>query len=151
MPNAVILLVRYRMPFILIRNTFPGKKQLIRYTAFQAEGINVLFFSVILFIYISSVALLPGLPSANLPFHSPLLFASKRVLPTHPLEPHPSSIPLCWGIKPPQNQGPSLPLKPDKAILCYIFSWSHGSLHVYSLVSDLVPGSCVCMCGGGSC
>jgi hypothetical protein len=29
-----------------------------------------------------------------------------------------------------------------KAILCYIFGWSHGSLHVYSLVGGLVPGSC---------
>jgi hypothetical protein len=25
-------------------------------------------------------------------------------------------------------------LMADKAILCYIYSWSHGSLHVYSLV-----------------
>jgi hypothetical protein len=30
---------------------------------------------------------------------------------------------------------------PDKAILCYICGWSHGSLHVYSLVGGLVPGS----------
>ena len=29
----------------------------------------------------------------------------------------------------------------DKAILCYICSWSHGSLHVYSLVGGLVSGS----------
>ena len=29
----------------------------------------------------------------------------------------------------------------DKAILCYICSWSNGSLHVYSLVGGLVPGS----------
>ena len=28
----------------------------------------------------------------------------------------------------------------EKAILCYIYSWSHGSLHVYSLVGGLVPG-----------
>jgi hypothetical protein len=32
-----------------------------------------------------------------------------------------------------------------KAILCYICNWSHGSLHVYSLVGGLVPGSS----GGG--
>jgi hypothetical protein len=32
-------------------------------------------------------------------------------------------------------------LMTDKAILCYICSWSHGSLHVYSLVGGLVPGS----------
>jgi hypothetical protein len=30
---------------------------------------------------------------------------------------------------------------PDKAILCYIGGWSHGSLHVYSLAGGLVPGS----------
>jgi len=30
---------------------------------------------------------------------------------------------------------------PDKAILCYICSWSHGLLHVHSLVGGLVPGS----------
>jgi hypothetical protein len=28
----------------------------------------------------------------------------------------------------------------NKAIFCYICSWSHGSLHVYSLVCGLVPG-----------
>jgi hypothetical protein len=36
---------------------------------------------------------------------------------------------------------PLLPLLPEKAILCYICGWSHGSLHVYSLVGGLVPGS----------
>ena len=30
-----------------------------------------------------------------------------------------------------------------KAILCYICSWGHGSLLVYSLVGGLVPGSSV--------
>jgi len=30
---------------------------------------------------------------------------------------------------------------PNKAILCYICSWSHGSVHVYSLGGGLVPGS----------
>jgi hypothetical protein len=32
-------------------------------------------------------------------------------------------------------------LMTDLAILCYICSWSHGSLQVYSLVGSLVPGS----------
>jgi hypothetical protein len=32
-------------------------------------------------------------------------------------------------------------LSSHKAILCYICSWSNGSLHVYSLVGGLVPGS----------
>jgi hypothetical protein len=53
--------------------------------------------------------------------------ASMRVLP-----PHQPSIPLFWGIKPSQDQGHPFPLMPDRAILCYICSWSHGSLHVYS-------------------
>jgi hypothetical protein len=57
-------------------------------------------------------------PPTSLPWHSPTLghrvFTALRV---------------------------SLPLMPDKAILCYIYSWIHGFLHVYSLVSGLVPGS----------
>ena len=63
--------------------------------------------------------------------------------PNHPLLPHRPSlnIPLHWSIEPPRDQGASLPLIPDKAILCYICSWSHGRPHVYSLVVGLVPGS----------
>ena len=49
-------------------------------------------------------------------------------------------IPLHWGIEPSQNQGPFHPLMTNKAILCYIGSWSHESLHVYSLVGGLFPG-----------
>jgi hypothetical protein len=29
----------------------------------------------------------------------------------------------------------------DKAMLCYICSWSYGSIHVYSLIGGLVTGS----------
>ena len=29
----------------------------------------------------------------------------------------------------------------DNAIVCYTCGWSHGSLHVYSLVDSLLPGS----------
>ena len=36
----------------------------------------------------------------------------------------------------------------NKGILCYILRWSHVSLHVYSLVGGLVPGSS--WWGGGS-
>jgi len=57
------------------------------------------------------------------------------MVPQHP------SIPLPWVIKPLQDQGAPLPVMPDKAIFCYTSSWSHGSPHVYSLVSGLVPGS----------
>ena len=38
----------------------------------------------------------------------------------------------------------------DKAILCYIHSWSHESHHVYSLVGTLVPvGSDFWLINGG--
>ena len=71
----------------------------------------------------------------------PFLFfpVSMRVRP-HPLSPHCPRIPLCWVIDPPQDQGSFLPLMSDKVILCYICSWSQGSLHVYSLVVGLVLG-----------
>jgi hypothetical protein len=61
--------------------------------------------------------------------------------PTHSLPPHRSSIPLCWSIRSPQDQGSPLPLMSDKAILSYICIWSHRSLSVYSLVGGVVPGS----------
>ena len=69
--------------------------------------------------------------------------ASIRVCPPtiHPLLPPHPHIPLHWGIKPSQNQGPLLPLMPDKAILCCIYSWSHGSHHVYSSVGGSDPES----------
>ena len=33
------------------------------------------------------------------------------------------------------------PLMPDKAILCYIGSWSHEWIHVYSFFGCLIPGN----------
>ena len=47
----------------------------------------------------------------------PLCFYESAALPNHPLLPHCSSIPIRWGIKPPQDRGPPLPLMPHKAIL----------------------------------
>jgi hypothetical protein len=61
--------------------------------------------------------------------------------PTHPVPPPCPTIPLHWGTKPSWDKGPLLPLMPYKVILCYIYSWSHGSLRVYSLVGGLNPGS----------
>ena len=88
----------------------------------------LMFLLVILFIYILNVFPCPSFPSAT-----PLPPASMRVLPhlpTHVCLRHPS-IPLCWGIKSSQDQESSvLLMMSDKAILCYICSWSHGSLHV---------------------
>jgi hypothetical protein len=73
----------------------------------------------------------PGSPSTILPI-PPFGSSMRLFLPPHPppFLPLLCSVPLHWGIKPPQDQGPSLPLMPDKAILCYICCWIHGSLHV---------------------
>jgi hypothetical protein len=72
-----------------------------------------------------------------------LSFASKSVLlhpPTYsPISPLASS--LLWGIKPPQDHVPPLPLMPGNTVLFYICSWNHGLANVYSLVGDLVPGA----------
>jgi hypothetical protein len=80
---------------------------------------------------------------------SPFL-AFPQTFPSHPLShcspthllllPCPG-IPLQWGIEPSLDQGPLLLLMFNRAILCYICSWSHGSLHVYSFVGGLVPES----------
>jgi hypothetical protein len=89
---------------------------------------------VISFICISSVVPLSSFLSTTSSSYPPLLCLYEGApAPTHPFQLHLSSIPLCWGIKPPQDQRPSLPLMPDKATLCYICSWSHGSVHVYVL------------------
>ena len=48
--------------------------------------------------------------------------ASMRVLP-HPLSPSRPGIPLHWGIKPRQDQGPLLSLMSNKAVPCHICSW----------------------------
>ena len=87
--------------------------------------------------YISNVFLFPCLPFRNPLSHpcSPCLY--EGTLPhTHPLAPSCPGIPLHWVI-----EGPLLPLMCSKAILCHICSWSHGSLHMYSLVVGTVPRS----------
>jgi hypothetical protein len=57
---------------------------------------------------------------------------------------HPLLLPcpeIHWGTEPSQDQGLLFSSMSHKAILCYICGWRHGSLHVYSLVGDFVPGS----------
>jgi hypothetical protein len=57
---------------------------------------------------------------------------------THPLLPPCSRFHYTGAsTEPSQDQGPLLPLMFDKAILCYICSWSH----VYTFVDSLVSGS----------
>jgi hypothetical protein len=81
------------------------------------------------------------------PLRSPLLsypipcFCEDAPPPTYPLPSHHPGIPLHWGMELAQDQGLLLLLMPDKAILCYICGWNHGSFHVYSLVGGLVLGS----------
>jgi hypothetical protein len=100
------------------------------------------FLLIILFIYISNVGSLPSLHYANTPSNS-LHFAYKRLLPHLPTHFHltPLASPFAGTKKCPQDQAPILPLIPDKPILCYLCSWSHGPTHVYSLIGSLVPGS----------
>jgi hypothetical protein len=71
------------------------------------------------------------------PYTFPLLLWGYS--PTYLPLPHHPSNPLHWNTKPSQDQRPFLPLMSDKAILWYICSWSHGFLHVYSLIGGLVP------------
>jgi hypothetical protein len=100
------------------------------------------FFLVILSIYISNVSLPsfgPPNPHSH-PLPLPLRWCSSTHPPTHNCFTV-LALPLYWGIKSSQDQGPPLPLMPDKAIFFYICIWSQGSLNVYSLVSGLFPGS----------
>jgi hypothetical protein len=91
--------------------------------------------------YPTSQLLLHNPPTPHQPFLPSLCLYEGAALSTYRILPHCSSIPLCWGIKPPQDQGQPLPLMSDKAILCYICIWSPGALPVLSLVGGLVPGS----------
>jgi hypothetical protein len=84
------------------------------------------------------ISLFPVAPPQS-PIPYTLSFASMRVLPYPPTQC--SSVPLRWGTKTPQNQGPPLTLISDKAILCYLCIWSHGSLPVHFLVSAQVLGA----------
>jgi hypothetical protein len=43
-------------------------------------------------------------------------------------------------MQPSQDQEPLLSLMSHKTILCYICGWTHGSLHVYSLVGGVALG-----------
>jgi hypothetical protein len=81
----------------------------------------------------------PSLPET--PYHILPPPASMRVFFYSPIHPFPSPCPQFpytgASIEPSLDQGPLLPLTNDKAILCYICSWSH----VYFFVDGLVPGS----------
>jgi hypothetical protein len=90
------------------------------------------------FIYISNVSPFQDSPSET-PYPIPPPHASMRVLSNLPS--HSSFLPWHaptqghWTLSGPRVSPPT----DAKAILYNICSWSHGSLHVYSLVSDPVP------------
>jgi hypothetical protein len=97
--------------------------------------IEIFFVLDIFFIYISNVITFPGLPSPGNPLShtpSPCFYEGTPPL-THPLLPPHLSIPQHWGIKPPQDQGPLLPLMPNNPLLhmqlepwvppCVLFGW----------------------------
>jgi hypothetical protein len=84
-------------------------------------------------------------PEPHYPMPPPLA-SMKVLLHPNPLPPHEPGIPLHWEIKPSEDQGSFLPLMLENTILCYICSWSHESLHMYSLVGGLVSGY-VCVWG----
>ena len=89
-------------------------------------------------------------PLSQFPLWNPLPSPdSMKMLLIPPTHSHLTGLafPLHWGIQPSSDQGLLLLLIPDNAILCYICSWTHGSLHVYSFVGGLVPESS----GGGGC
>ena len=70
----------------------------------------------ILFVYSSNISSFLVSPLQTLyPTPSPLASMSVLPPPAHPILPHSPSISLHWDIKPSQDQGPSLPLMPDKA------------------------------------
>jgi hypothetical protein len=77
-------------------------------------------------------------PPSQFPLHTPLfplpspcLYEGAPHLLTHSCFSTLASIPLPW--QHPQDQGAPLPVMPDKAIFCYISSWSHVSRNVLIL------------------
>ena len=58
-------------------------------------------------------------PTQTSPISPLLCFYEGAPTHSHPLLSHLLSIPLHWDIKPPQDQGPPLPLMPDKSSATY--------------------------------
>jgi hypothetical protein len=99
---------------------------------------KTMFFFIGYFIYLHFKCYPPWKPLSH--SSSPCFYEGAHLPTCSPTPASCTGIPLHWGIEPSQDQGPLLQLMSEKAILCYICSWSHGSLHAYFLVGDLVPG-----------
>jgi hypothetical protein len=93
----------------------------------------LLFSCDILFIYISNVITFPSVPYVNplSHLHSPYFYEVAHP-PIQPILPHGTDNHLHWDIESSHDQGPLLPMMQDIITLCYICTWSPGSLHVYS-------------------
>lgn len=72
---------------------------------------------IIFFIYISNIIPFPNFPAGN-PYPIPPPPASMTVFPYPPTLPPCPYIPLHLCIEPSHDQGPLLPLMPNKATLC---------------------------------
>jgi hypothetical protein len=135
----------YIFTFIYYINNIFLSILLFTYHLLYTKKIFQFFIGYFIYLDFKCYPPLPSFPSTNSPSHPPhpqtLWGCSSTHPPTHPLLPQRPSIALHCVIELPQCQGNPLPLMPDKAILCYISSWSHGSPHVYSLVGGLVPWS----------
>ena len=77
---------------------------------------------------------------SQFPLQNPLLSPFPAPQPTHSHSLNSTN----WGIEPSQDLGPLLPLMTNQAILSYIYSQSHMSHHVFSLIGGLVPRSSGC-------
>jgi hypothetical protein len=98
----------------------------------------------ILFIYISNVISFPHFPLQKPPIPSPLLLLLWGCAPTH----QPCLLSLLFSYT------GALSLKVTNGLFSHwsltkpssaIYEWSHGSLHVYSLVGNLDPESSGCL------
>jgi hypothetical protein len=100
----------------------------------------ILFVCLFLLFYLFTFQMLFPFPVPlhKLPQLFPLPFASKRVLPHQPIHSHltPLASPSSLGhLKPPQDQAHPLPLRPEKAVLCYICSESLQPMYALWLVA----------------
>jgi len=127
---------------VLNRVLLPWRDTITKATLFFSSMLLLfLFFNWIFYLFTFQMLSPFQVYTLETPSPSPLLLTLWGCYPTHPLLSSCPGIPLHWGIEPPQDQEPLLPLISSKAVLCYICSQSHGSLHVNSLVGGPVPGS----------
>jgi hypothetical protein len=124
------------LQILLPINSFPSFSLFLNCTY-----MNLFLFYCLFYLFTFQMWPLYPVSPPQIPYCLPTSPVSMRLLP-HPLShSHISALAFTCAGPLTQDQGDPLPQMPDKVILCYICSWSHRSLHVYSLVGSLVPGS----------